>query len=126
MKPPSPLLTFLACIVLSLPHHAFAKQTKPKTLRDKTLVAWVTLATLDQRGGSVLTIDDHAGGFDGIVFGELTPRKWMAGSEFYRRSQREQSAVPEEKAASNELAQVAVSYRGRAVTVYRNRSKSVV
>jgi hypothetical protein len=35
-------------------------------LQDKTLVAWVTLANLSQRGGSVLAIDDRAKHFDAI------------------------------------------------------------
>ena len=63
-------------------------------LRDKTLVAWVSPAGLDQRGGSALTIDDVASHFDGIVFGELAPKRWMAGSDGFRRAQRDQGGWP--------------------------------
>jgi hypothetical protein len=94
-----------------------------KPIGDKTLVAWVTLANLDQRGGSVLTLD-WAGGpadaFDGIVFGEREPRRWMAGSDFWRRTEGEQSDYPPETAGPDELLQVAVAYAGKRITIYRN------
>jgi sucrose-6-phosphate hydrolase SacC (GH32 family) len=89
-------------------------------LRDKTLVAWVAPANLTQRGGSVLTIDDQDSHFDGIVFGELAPAKWMAGSDFFRRTQKDQAKCPTETADPNTLVQVAIVYRGNQVTVYRN------
>ncbi len=89
-------------------------------LLDKTLVAWVSPANLTQRGGSVLTIDDQDSHFDGIVFGELAPAKWMAGSDFFKRSQRDQANCPAETADPNTLVQVAIVYRGNQVTVYRN------
>ena len=58
---------------------------------DKTLVSWVCLANTTQRGGSALTIqqDDQ---FDGIVFGEKEAGKWMAGSDFLKRTQNQQGA----------------------------------
>jgi sucrose-6-phosphate hydrolase SacC (GH32 family) len=89
-------------------------------LRDKTLVAWVAPANLTQRGGSVLTIDDQDSHFDGIVFGELSPARWMAGSDFYRRTLRDQSRCPAETTDPGTLVQVAIVYEGRLVTVYRN------
>jgi beta-fructofuranosidase len=55
-------------------------------------VAWVAPANLTQRGGSVLTLDDGQGHFDGIVFGELAAGKWMAGSDNYRRTEKNQDA----------------------------------
>ena len=66
-------------------------------LLDKTLVAWVAPANLTQRGGSVLTIQ-QGDQFDGIVFGERVPGKWMAGSDFYRRTPAQQDAYPLERA----------------------------
>src|SRR5436190_11248498 len=54
-------------------------------LQDKTLVAWVSPSNLIQRGGSALTIDDGQSHFDGIIFGEIEPKKWMPGSDFYNR-----------------------------------------
>ena len=52
-------------------------------VNDKTLVAWVAPADLVQRGGSALTIQDSQTHFDGIVLGELSPAKWMPGSDAY-------------------------------------------
>ena len=92
----------------------------PSTLRDKTLVAWVSPANLTQRGGSVLTVDDNKSHFDGIILGELAAKRWMAGSDFYRRTHREQGQWPEETAGSKTLVQVAISYQGQQVTLYRN------
>lgn len=89
-------------------------------LRDKTLVAWAAPANLTQRGGSVLTIDDGRTHFDGIVFGELSPAKWMAGSDNLIRTEKRQSAWSAETAAADTLVQIAIVYRGNEVTVYRN------
>ena len=89
-------------------------------LRDKTLVAWVAPANLTQRGGSVLTMDDRQSHFDGIVFGELAPARWMAGSDFHRRTEKKQDGWPAETADANTVVQIAIVYRGNEVTVYRN------
>ncbi|HLK14328.1 MAG TPA: GH32 C-terminal domain-containing protein [Fimbriimonadaceae bacterium] len=94
--------------------------TTPFRLADKTLVAWVSPSTLDQRGGSVLTIEHPGGVFDGIVFGELKPATWMAGSDFYHRTAADQSSFPTETAGSVSDVAVAVVYRGRQVEIYRN------
>ena len=90
------------------------------SLQDKTLVAWVALDNLNQRGGSVLTIEDAQKRFDGIVFGELAPGKWMAGSENYARSQMQQAAWPAETADAETLVQVAIVYRDGEAVFYRN------
>ena len=93
------------------------------TLKDKTLVAWVTLANLAQRGGSVLTLNygREAGDvFDAIVFGERKPAAWMAGSNYFERTQKDQAAYPVETAGPGTLIQVAIAYRGNQVTAYRN------
>lgn len=94
-------------------------RAEPEPLRDKTLVAWVSPADLEQRGGSVLTIETK-GTFDALVLGELSPGKWMAGSEGFRRSQSQQDAWPAETFGSQELVQIAISYRGRQITLFRN------
>jgi sucrose-6-phosphate hydrolase SacC (GH32 family) len=99
---------------------ALAAPPEPFPLRDKTLVAWAAPANLTQRGGSILTIDDQASHFDGIVFGELAPGKWMAGSDFFRRTQRDQSTWPAETAGPTTLVQMAIVYRGTEVTIYRD------
>ncbi len=92
----------------------------PDTLTDKTLVVWAAPANLAQRGGSALTLDDQNGHFDGIVFGELAPGKWMAGSDFYRRSEKQQTANAAETVDANTPVQIAVVYRGRQISIYRN------
>jgi hypothetical protein len=58
---------------------AGAPETR-EALRDKTLVAWASPANLTQRGGSVLTINDGRGPFDGIVFAERAPAKCGAST----------------------------------------------
>ncbi len=91
-----------------------------RVVADKTLVAWVYPANLAQRGGSVLTLENPEGQFDAVVLGEIEPGRWMAGSEFFRRTHREQAAWPAETAGPETAVQVAIVYRGREVTIYRN------
>lgn len=89
-------------------------------LQDKTLVAWVSPADLDQHGGSVLTVEGPGAQFDALVYGERMPRRWMAGSEMHRRTQADQHASPGETAAPGRQVQIAAVYSGRDVTLYRN------
>jgi len=89
------------------------------TIRDKTLVAWVSLANLHQQGGSALTIQDGVA-FDAIVFGERARGKWMAGSDFFRRTQQDQSGNAAESAGPDTLVCIAIVYRGENITIYRN------
>lgn len=63
---------------------------KPATT-DKTLVAWVLPANLTQQGGSTLTIQ-CGDQFDAIVLGEIARGKWMAGSDYLRRTERDQDS----------------------------------
>lgn len=97
------------------------QRTKTKLLRDKTLVAWVRLADLDQQGGSVLTIE-HPDGvqFDGIIFGENVPRRWMPGSDRHSRTPAGQNAWPEEGSTPDAVVQIAIAYAGGNGIVYRN------
>ena len=86
---------------------------------DKTLVSWVALANTTQQGGSALTIQ-RGEQFDGIVFGENTPGKWMAGSDLFSRAQRDQNTNAVEKADDKTLLQMAIVYRGNQVSIYRS------
>jgi len=86
---------------------------------DKTLVAWVAPANLTQRGGSALTIQ-NGDQFDAIVFGELQPGKWMAGSNFYRRTEKAQEKYARETADNKTIVQMAIVYKGDEITVFRN------
>jgi len=92
----------------------------PFALSTKTLEAWVSLAVLNQGGGSALTVEsDNGSVFDAIVYGERQPKKWVAGSSGYQRTR--DLSVPEESAAPAELTHLAITYGtdGR-ISVFRN------
>lgn len=91
-----------------------------ESIVDKTLVAWVSPADLTQQGGSCLTMESAKGVFDAIVLGELKEKVWMAGSDYYKRTRREQDGAPEESVAADRFIQLAISYKGREITIYRN------
>jgi len=95
-----------------------AAATQP--LGDKTLVAWVASANLTQQGGGVLTLIDKAGDFDAIVLGEIAQGKWMAGSDFFNRTHRDQASWLLESADSHTFVQIAITYHGERVTLFRN------
>ena len=73
------LVALMACICST---YAEAADMDIK-INDKTLVVWASPADLDQKGGSVLTIEKPGEIFDGIVFGEVAASKWMAGSNAF-------------------------------------------
>ncbi len=95
-------------------------QAASHTLQDKTLVVWAAPANLTQRAGSALCLDDGQSHFDGIVFGEIAPRKWMAGSDGFSRTWKNQKDWPEETADDRTFVQMAIVYRGREATLYHN------
>jgi len=101
--------------------HGGEPRRPPLRLADKTLVAWVYLADTAQRGGSVLTLMEGED-FDALVFGERVPGRWMAGSDFFRRTQSEadQQASAAEAADANTLVQIATVWSGDRVAIYRN------
>ncbi len=91
-----------------------------QTLREKTLEVWVLLDHLDQRGGGVMTIQTPSGVvFDSIVFGEQSPRQWLAGSNNFRRTRPFRGA--EEQETAGRPVHIAIAYHadGRIVG-YRN------
>jgi cytochrome c553 len=92
----------------------------PEGISARTLEAWVSPANLEQRGGGVVAVEKAGGhGFDALVFGEREARKWVAGSEFFKRSQ--QTNGPLEDTAPGALVHVAVSYAADGtVSVFRN------
>lgn len=91
-----------------------------RDIHEKTLEAWVTLANLEQRGGGVIGLDTPEGRFfDSIVFGEMTPGHWLAGSDFFNRSQ--EPGGHAETAMPGELIHVAIVYaKDNSITLYRN------
>jgi beta-fructofuranosidase len=92
----------------------------PLHIRDKTLVAWVSLAELRQRGGSVLTLIDPQERFDALVFGEIAPGKWMPGSDFFHRTPHDQAVLPIETAGPATHLRMALVYEGTRVRLYRD------
>jgi len=89
-------------------------------IADKTLVAWVYPANLSQRGGGVLTLENAQGEFDAVVFGEIQPGRWMAGSNGFSRTGRDQDKWAAETAGADTAVQIAIVYEGKHVTIYRN------
>ncbi len=91
-----------------------------KSLSEKTLEAWVAPANLEQSGGGVLTVESQDGTiFDSIVFAEKEPRRWMAGSDLYRRGKN--LKAPDETAKPGELVHLAIVYRpDNSIAVFRN------
>lgn len=92
-------------------------------LREKTLEVWVALAGLDQKGGGALTVQTpDSENFDSIVFGEREPARWIAGSDFFRRTQ--DVGGPPETAKPGELIHLAVVYgTDNSITLYRNGTR---
>lgn len=95
-------------------------QSSLPPLGDKTLVCWASPTDLSHGGGTILTLDDQATHFDGIVFGELRPATWMAGSDGFMRTRRDQEGLLAETTEPGTLVQMAITYQGTHVTVYRN------
>ncbi len=123
--PPPLLATVLATVVTLLGGLSTnaAEAVKKTVIADKTLVAWVSPANLTQRGGSVLTLEKNNGIFDAVVLGEIAPAKWMAGSNGFARTQKDQAASPTETADSQSRVQIAIAYQGTQVTLYRDGAK---
>ncbi len=112
--------TILFALLISLSGGAFPQAKQDKSLNDKTLVAWVIPDKVEQKGGSVLTVDDGFGHFDGIVLGERKKQGWMAGSDSYRRSGKEENSCLDEPGQLTEWRQVAIVYEGSIITLYIN------
>jgi hypothetical protein len=88
------------------------------SLKAKTLEAWVRLGNLDQQGGGALTIQDLEGNvFDSIVFGEQQPKRWIAGSDFFRRTK---SFNGPDETETNYVQMAIVYSEDGTVTAYRN------
>ena len=62
----------------------------------------------------------HGEKFDAIVLGEIQQGRWMPGSDYFRRTARNQAAWPAETSEPGQQVQVAIVYAGNQITVYRN------
>ena len=82
------------------------------TIADKTLVASVRLDNTYITSGSPLSLYNPTNNdFDAIDYAEIAPYQWMAGSDFFRRTQ---SFVPGQidNAGPDVTRQIAISYQG--------------
>jgi hypothetical protein len=91
-----------------------------RDVKAKTLEVWVQLQNLDQRGGGVMSIQNRSGDvFDAIVFGEQSPRQWLAGSNVFERTK--PFGGPEENEANQQPVHFAIVYHADGKIVgYRN------
>jgi hypothetical protein len=91
-----------------------------RAVKAKTFEAWVQLNGLEQHGGGVMSLQDLSGNvFDAIVFAERHARRWMAGSEFYTRTQEFEG--PDETEAGEKPVHLALVYAADGmITGYRS------
>jgi beta-fructofuranosidase len=102
-----------------------SQKNQDLVLGDKTLVAWVSLNNLDQRGSGILSLFKPNGVFDAIVYGEIQPRRWMSGSNYFLRTYKQQENWAEESAERQSRTfrlslQIVIVYKGKEVAIYRN------
>ncbi|MFP6887665.1 MAG: DUF1553 domain-containing protein, partial [Opitutales bacterium] len=92
----------------------------PLSFREKTLEAWVKLDNLGQQAGGVVTIQSPNGSiFDSIVYAEREGRRWLAGSNGFKRTK--SFGGFEEKEADKDFVHVAITYQSDGtITGYRN------
>lgn len=95
----------------------------PATLTAKTLVSWVSLANLTQRGGSALSVEStttnpFAQRFDAIGFGERTSSQWMSASDSFLRTPLNNGGALE---TSTGEVMIAIVYdTDNSITIYRD------
>jgi hypothetical protein len=82
------------------------------TIGDKTLVSWVRIDNPAVLSGSPISVyKPEASGqdvFDAVDYGEINPDQWMAGSDFFHRTQ---PFVPGAVDSGGVTSQVAISYQ---------------
>ena len=117
MKITIPFLTLFALVFTVA---ARAEEDNRMLTGDKTLVAWTAPANLTQKACGPLSMDNLSGSFDGIILGEIAPAKWMAGSDWFKRTLRDQKDVPAETADPATTVKIAIVYEGKQITIYRN------
>jgi hypothetical protein len=92
----------------------------PSDIVEKTLSVRVTLDNLSQRGGGVISvINPNTQQFDSIVYGERESRRWMPGSDGFRRSKNVGGS--EEQQADSEPVHLVTTYAADGtIKMYRN------
>jgi len=93
----------------------------PADLTAKTLEVWVQLTDLNQRGGGAITLQTLDGAtFDAIVIGEREPRRWIAGSNFFVRTQSIAKAADEMEATERFVHLATVYEADGTIRLYRD------
>ena len=91
-----------------------------RTVRAKTLEAWVQLNNLEQQGGGVMAVQDLSGDvFDAIVIGEQQSGHWLAGSDNFKRT-RPFDGPPEDEGREAPVHLAIVYSDDGMITGYRN------
>ncbi len=96
-------------------------QTAPLVadLTEKTLEVWAVLPDLTTRGGGLLTVEAAGGGtFDSIVFGERQTKRWVVGSEGFRRTK--DLTIADETVSDRPVHVAAVYGKDGGITLYRD------
>lgn len=93
-------------------------------LKAKSIISWVSLNDVtDSTKGSALTVQNNVNGdiFDAIVYGEAAAQHWMAGSNFFLRTQNPQQYGFEETVGEpGEVMMTIVYDTDNSITVYRD------
>ena len=91
------------------------------TLREKTLETWVLVDPGTQQGGAPVSLFKPGDAtFDAIVYAELEKNRWMAGSDFFRRTRSFQSPDTNSPALDRWV-HVAITYHADGkITGYRD------
>jgi len=85
------------------------------------MVVWAAPDDLWQRGGSALTIADTLrADYDGIVYAQENWHIWSAGNSHGLRAQKNQGSRAKETVGPDDLVQMAITYQGKDITIYRN------
>lgn len=105
---------------------AYAGGYSGPDITEKTLMSWLSLDDLEVQAGSALTIDKISEDeFDGIIFGERQPHRWMNGSSFWRRTVDADPGF--EETETGELINITITYADEGgsthLTLYRNGEK---
>lgn len=92
-----------------------------QTFREKTLETWVLVDPGSQQGGAPVSLFKASDAtFDAIVYAELEKNRWMAGSDFFKRTQSFR-ATDDQPAKPGDWVHVAITYHpDGTVTGYRN------
>lgn len=96
-------------------------ETKPlqEALTSKSLELIVELSDFKQRGSGLMTLQDEGGNeFDSLVLGEKQQRRWLAGSNNFRRTQ--EFVGGEAEASASPIHLVLVYDKNGEVALFRN------